>query len=177
MAPVPWRYVHNWRCTACGRCCSGFKVVLGFDEWLSIVEMYGVGVTETDGRKFYLRRRPDGTCVFLYNFSGMRLCGLQDAKPRACKLWPFKVLTWPKYGNAEKASYPYLGRTFYVYVDPECPEISWGPPSWTFTHQVIPEFIELAVGIREKQEKSTSDVPKQHPLYLKARMKLRSLML
>ena len=38
-------------------------------------------------------------------------------KPDACKIWHFKVLTEPKYGEAKQAEYQYGDRTLYVYVD------------------------------------------------------------
>jgi len=65
MMPVPWSHVSYWRCTGCGICCKKFDVVLKFDEWLRLVKTYGIGVTTAGLNKFYLNKRPDGSCVFL----------------------------------------------------------------------------------------------------------------
>lgn len=170
---LPWRHVNSWVCTACGECCRGFKVVLKPEEWLTIVEKYGIDVTEVGSNKLYLKRRADGSCIFLYRWGKFWLCGLQQMKPKACKLWPFKILSWPKYGNARKAAYRYMGRILYVYVDPFCPGVKVGVPSKNFVNKVLPEFIEIALGLRTGQEHSTSKLPEApsppHPLYLRAK--------
>ena len=82
-------------------------------------------------------------------------------KPIACKLWPFKILSRPKYGRANEAIFNYAGRRFYVYVDPFCPRIRWGKPSPELVYKVIPEFIEIALGRRVKQFYSTSRILNQ----------------
>jgi len=76
-------------------------------------------------------------------------------KPIACKLWPFRILNRPKYGKTREALFNYKGRRLYVYIDPSCPEIRWGKPSSIMINHVIPEFIEIALGIRKKQVYST----------------------
>jgi len=156
MTAVPWSYVSSWSCIACGECCRRYNVVLNYNEWVNIVRRFGVGVTRPSPYKFLLRRRSDGSCVFLYRVMGHWVCGLQDMKPQACKLWPFKVYSYPKYGRPNEAVYPYLGRKFYVYVDPFCRGIRWGTPTPTYMYRVIPEFIDIALGRREKQYYSTS---------------------
>lgn len=57
MIPIPWRYVESWSCIACGMCCKGYQVVLGFNEWVNLVRTYGVGVTQPGVNKFYLGKR------------------------------------------------------------------------------------------------------------------------
>lgn len=156
MVPIPWRYVNSWGCTACGLCCKAFDVVLRFNEWLSLVRTYGVGTTTASLNKFYIKKKSNGTCIFLYKSYGRWLCGLQHMKPLACKLWPFKILDRPKYGRPSEAFYKYRGKKLFVYIDPFCPEITWGTPSRGFAYNVVPEFIELALGLREKQVYSTS---------------------
>jgi len=148
--------MNSWRCTGCGLCCRGFEVCLKFNEWLSLVRTYGVGVTKAGLDKFYLQKKADGSCLFLSRARGGWFCGLQNMKPTACKLWPFKVLDRAKYGRAREALYDYKGRRFYVYVDPFCPEIGWGKPAPETVRNVIPEFIDIALGRREKQFYSTS---------------------
>jgi Fe-S-cluster containining protein len=129
---------------------------LTFDEWLYITKKYGVGFTKAGLNKLYIGKRPDGSCMFLYMASnGKWLCGLQNNKPLACKLWPFKIFNKPKYGNAKEALFEYLDQKFYIYIDPFCPGIRWGPPSIELVYKIIPEFIEIAMGIRQKQFYST----------------------
>lgn len=173
--PVPWRYVASWSCNMCGRCCRDYRVVLKPEEWVRLVERYGPSVAEVGHGKFYLRRRPDGSCIFLTKVGDKWLCGLQEAKPKACKLWPFKVLSWPKYGRPAEAYIEYADIPLYVYVDPYCQGIKWGTPTPTFVRTVLREFIELALGIRVEQEHSTAKLPDSLRLYLAARRVSRPL--
>ncbi len=156
MVPIPWSHVNSWYCSCCGLCCREFDVVLRFDEWLNLVRRYGVEVTKASLNRLYIGKKNDGTCMFLYSSFGVSFCGLQGMKPTACKLWPFKVSNRPTYGGPREAAFNYKGREFFVYVDPFCPEIRWGKPSQQMMYHVIPEFIEIAMGSREKQIYSTS---------------------
>jgi len=166
--PLPWSCVESWSCVACGLCCKGFNVVLGFNEWVNIVRNYGVGVTEPGISNFYLKKKGDDTCVFLYQLMDAWLCGLQHMKPKACKIWPFKVQEKPKFGRPNEASYTYGEKKLFIYVDPSCVGIKWGTPTQEFEYKTIPELIEIALGLRVKQYYSTSRIP-YHPVYLKAR--------
>lgn len=171
MIPLPWRYVASWNCIACGMCCRGFRVTVGFNEWMRIVKAYGFGVTEPGINKFYLRRRSDGSCVFLYKLYDMGFCGLQHMKPKACKLWPFKVLDRPKYGRPNEAFYKYGDRKFFIYADPSCMGIRWGSPTQEFAYGTVTEVVEIALGLREKQYYSTSRMP-YRSWYFKVRGKV-----
>ncbi|MEM2337594.1 MAG: YkgJ family cysteine cluster protein [Candidatus Bathyarchaeia archaeon] len=165
---VPWQHVADWRCNTCGLCCKAYSVVLNFQEWLNIVKNFGVETTATGLNKLYLRRKSDGSCIFLYRLSNMHLCGLQHMKPIACKLWPFKILTSPRYGYAREAAYPYLGKLLYVYVDSTCTGLRYGRPTWEFANYTIKEFIEIAIGTRKEQSKSTANISLvQQPLSLR----------
>jgi len=156
MVFAPWKYANIWRCNGCGLCCKEFEVVLTFNEWLNITKKYGVGATRAGLNKFYMGKKSDGSCIFLYATpNGKWLCGLQHSKPLACKLWPFKVLSKPTYGHPSESIFEYNGQRFYVYIDPFCPGIRWGQPSPELVHKVIPEFIEIALGIRNTQLYST----------------------
>lgn len=155
---VPWRRIADWRCNACGLCCKAYSVVISFQEWLNLVKNYGVDVTVSGIDKLYLKKKSDGSCIFLYEFSGLHLCGLQHMKPKACKIWPFKILTAPKYGNAKDAFYLFDDRKLYVYVDSNCSGIVYGQPSLAFETQTLREFVELALGMREEQTKSTANI-------------------
>ncbi|MEM0487598.1 MAG: YkgJ family cysteine cluster protein [Candidatus Bathyarchaeia archaeon] len=155
---VPWRYIADWKCKACGICCKAYSVVISFQEWLNIVKNYGVETTVSGINKLYLKKRSDGSCIFLYNVSGMYLCGLQHMKPVACKLWPFKILTTPKYGFANEALYFLGGNKFYIYADSNCNGLVYGQPTWTFATETLKEFVEIATGVRRNQVKSTANI-------------------
>ncbi|MCX8176944.1 MAG: YkgJ family cysteine cluster protein [Candidatus Bathyarchaeota archaeon] len=161
---VPWQYVADWKCRACGLCCKAYSVVVSFQEWLQIVKNYGVEATVSGLGKLYLRKKSDGSCMFLYNLSNMNLCGLQHMKPEACKLWPFKVLANPKYGYANEALYVLGGRRFFVYVDSNCHGIIYGRPTWEFAAHTVREFIEIAMGTRKEQYKSTANIGTPQPI-------------
>jgi hypothetical protein len=79
-------------------------------------------------------------------------------KPDACKLWPFKVLATPKFGYAREALYPYGGNKLYIYADSNCKGLRYGRPTWEFTNQTLKEFIEIALGIRREQLKTTANI-------------------
>jgi len=156
MQVVPWNQVRSWRCNACGICCRNYDVVLKFPEWLNIVKNFGVKYTTPGLDKFFLRRRADGSCAFLHESQNASFCGLQNAKPLACKLWPFKVLIEPKFGGSGNAVYYHGNRKLFIYVDPTCTGLRFGVPTREFTYSVIPEFLEIAFGVRRKQFKTTA---------------------
>jgi Fe-S-cluster containining protein len=154
----------DWRCKACGYCCKLYSVVLGFPEWLKITKTFGAETTVSDMQRFYIKRASDGSCAFLCNSSLNYFCGLQNMKPEACKLWPFKVLSEPKYGEAKQAAFDYGKVHLYVYVDSMCNGVIYGAPNWDFEHVKIKEFVELALGLRQVQCKTTrpQSVPHQY---------------
>jgi len=155
---VPWRYFAEWKCIACGKCCKSYSVVLSFYEWLKIVKNYGVDKTVSGVDKLFIERRGDGSCVFLYYLSNMYLCGLRHMKPKACKLWPFKVLSKPKFGYADEAVYYYGGDEFFIYADFTCTGLRYGKPKWGFTNYTLKEFAEIALGRRNDQFKTTGNI-------------------
>jgi len=170
MIPVSWRNVKSWNCIDCGVCCRDYQVVLDFNEWVKIVRNYGVEATKPGISKLYLGKRSDGSCIFLTKLGDSYFCGLQNMKPKACKIWPFKIFSRPKYGTPREALYTYRGRNFFVYVDPACIGLSWGKPSQEFKYRTLPEFIEIAAGLREKQFHSTSKIPyRPHPYAFRGR--------
>jgi len=117
MLYVPWRYIADWKCYACGQCCKAYSTVLNFHEWLKIIKNYGVETTVSGLNKLFIKKRNDGSCVFLYCLSDMHLCGLQHMNPKACKLWPFKILGSPDFGYANEASYHHGEGRLFVYID------------------------------------------------------------
>jgi Fe-S-cluster containining protein len=155
---IPWRYIADWRCIECGDCCKNYSVVITFHEWLGIVKNYGVENTVSGLDKLYIHRRNDGSCAFLGNFSNVCHCGLQHMKPRACQLWPFKILKEPKFGYPNEAVYPFGGNRLFVYADPMCNGLRLGTPTFDFAGSVLKEFVEIAAGLRNNQFKTTSNL-------------------
>jgi Fe-S-cluster containining protein len=156
MRVVPWSLIKSWQCNTCGICCRDYDVVLKFPEWLNIVKSFGVEYTASSLTNLLLKRRDDGSCVFLYKTPDASFCSLQHSKPQACRLWPFKILTQPSYGRPNDAVYHYGNRRLFVYVDRACTGLNYGVPTQEFAYSVIPEFVEIALGTRRKQFKSTA---------------------
>jgi hypothetical protein len=155
MQYIPWQNVNSWQCKACGYCCKLYSVVLNFGEYLRLTQTYGKEAAVTDLSRFYIKRHSNGDCAFLRSKSLKYYCGLQATKPEACKIWPFKVVAEPRYGDEELAAFNYAGKEVYVYVDNMCNGLRYGKPSWEFQNQTIPEFVEIALGTREFQHHAT----------------------
>jgi lysine-N-methylase len=97
--------IQNWDCHSCGDCCRELEAVITLDEKKRIEaldladdpEIAARPWFERKGwwsRKWTLRHRPEGGCVFLT--TGNR-CRLQerfgsDVKPFACRLFPFLLI-------------------------------------------------------------------------------------
>ena len=156
MRIIPWSQIRSWRCIACGACCRNYDVVLKLPEWLNIVSSFGFKCTASSINNFLLKRRTNGSCVFLFEKGNKSICGLQYAKPQSCKLWPFKISDRPRYGVSHKAAYWYRNREFYIYADSACVGLNLGLPTQEFTYSVIPEFIEVALRARQQQCKTTA---------------------
>jgi len=152
---VPWRNIADWHCKACGYCCKLYSVVLSFPEWLRLSKTFGVETTVSSIDRFFIKRFGDGSCSFLCHDTNNYYCALQNMKPEACKIWPFKVTTEPKYGDANQAAYDYRGVRFYVNGDTMCSGIRLGEPTWDFQNVTVREFAEIALGVRDAQHKST----------------------
>ena len=155
---VPWQTVADWQCKACGYCCKLYSVVLGFPEWLRLSKTFGSETTVAGLDRFYIKRASDGTCTFLCNNSRNYFCGLQGMKPEACKIWPFKILSEPKYGEEKQAAFNFLGNNLYIYADTLCNGLRYGTPTWEFRYTTLKEFTELALGLRRVQYKTTRSV-------------------
>ena len=160
---IPWRYIADWKCVLCGDCCRLYSVVIDFREWLGIVKNYGVEHTVSGLNKLYINRKSDGSCAFLNNGSNICLCGLQYMKPRACQLWPFKVLSRPEFGYPSEASYPYRGKQVFVYADPMCRGLRLGRPTVEFANHTVKEFVEISAAIRSNQFRSTARIGFSNP--------------
>jgi uncharacterized protein len=161
---VPWQQIADWRCKACGYCCKLYSVALSFPEWLNLTKRFGVETTVTSYDRFLIKRVSDGSCAFLCNDTNRYYCGLQNTKPEACKIWPFKILTEPKYGNEKQAAYDYFDMRLFVYGDAMCSGIRLGTPTWDFQHTTVREFTEISLGIRDAQHKTTR-APASEPVH------------
>ena len=94
----------RFRCTRCGRCCSGGPNVAltGFDvvrmarflriDWKSFLRGY-IKVVVADIIPFMLLRGDDrGRCLFLAEkVDGTKLCVIYPARPMRCRLYPVLV--------------------------------------------------------------------------------------
>lgn len=155
---VPWRHIAEWRCISCGECCRLYSVVINFHEWLRIVKNYGVEHTASGLNKLFIQRKSDGSCAFLGSASDVYMCQLQHMKPKACQLWPFKVLDKPAFGYPDDAAYFYGKNRLFVYADPMCNGIKYGSPTMGFSDLTLKEFVEIAMSLRSNQYKTTSNL-------------------
>ena len=129
---VPWRFVSNWICTACGKCCLEYTPKLTFYEYLTLPKRYTI---ERRG-KFYIKKIGK-YCPFQIR----NLCGIQKRKPLSCKLFPFSIHR----KGEDLAYFEYRSKEFYIYVDLFCPNIKLGRPSREFTKKVE-DAVRLVMG-------------------------------
>lgn len=153
---IPWSEVNSWACKACGRCCVGYRVPLKMDEYVRVTNMYGHGVLDLGMGKAYLKHGPGERCIFQHSSLGRWVCALQTVKPLACKLFPFRVQSQPVYKRGDRSDYRVHNRTFYVYLDPNCPGIISGKPSERFLTKTLPEVVGIGMGMVWKQRYTTS---------------------
>ncbi len=118
----PWTEFKRWSCVKCGKCCYYYRVPLTAFEATYFTRKYGEVVTYSNG-SYYLRRRLDGSCVFLKG----NLCSIHVEKPRSCRLWPFyiKKKPLPRF-NPSSAEYCLEETCRYVYVDDFCRGLNSG---------------------------------------------------
>jgi Fe-S-cluster containining protein len=160
---VPWRYIADWRCIACGDCCRLYSVVIDFHEWLKIVKTYGVEQTVAGLDKLFIKRGADGSCTFLRDSWDRHACGIQHMKPRACQIWPFKISSRPEYGYPTEAAYWHSGKNLFVYADPMCNGVRYGTPTPDFANTTLKEFAEIFLGVRTKQYRTTASISLPRP--------------
>jgi len=151
---VPWSQVRHWQCLGCGECCR-LQVQLTTGEWLGLGQTYGHGLIGEGVDGFYIRKTVEDWCPFLYRQVADRYCSLQRTKPLACRLWPFRMSNQPTHGNEEAARFPYRNGIYYVYLVPFCRGISYGRPTEFFAKRVVPEFLDMRLGLRREQDFST----------------------
>lgn len=124
-------------------------------EAVRFANIFGYKCLELGLGKYVLKKRVDGRCVFQVYSNGRWICSIQSIKPLACKLWPFLISEKP-HDSKEEAEYEFRDHIFYVYVNPFCRGLAYGKPTYIFAYNVIPEFIELSLGLRREQSLSTS---------------------
>jgi len=103
-----------FRCVLCGECCRVYWVPVTLGDIRRIAEVSGLDPGEflslfpvehaepwdvprfflrIDGslRQFYLvlRKRGDGSCIFLLNNGGKATCAIHRARPMSCRFYPF----------------------------------------------------------------------------------------
>ncbi len=109
---VPWRRVASWHCSACGRCCSAYRVKLNAYEYLKLKP---TGFVEEKAGRFYIKKIGN-RCPFQLG----RLCMLQNRlKPVACRIFPFSL----RRDGHDEALFEYGEEEYYVYVDTFCPNV------------------------------------------------------
>jgi hypothetical protein len=158
MKAVPWRRIQSWTCVGCGECCR-LQVQLTTSEWLDLTHIYGYRIATQSIDGFFINKTLDGWCPFLYRTIGGCLCSLQENKPLACRLWPFRVSDHPRYGFKEEAYFNHRGSVFYIYAIPYCNGIKYGTPTEHLVKNILPEFIDLRIGFRKTQIYSTGKAP------------------
>jgi Fe-S-cluster containining protein len=161
LKPIPWSRVKSWRCLGCGDCCK-LTVQLMIKEWLNITRTYGYGIVKPSLTGLYLRKTIDGLCPFLIRSARRRFCSIQSMKPIACKIWPFKILSEPKYGKPREAYLKYRNRAFYIYVNPQCHGFVLGKPNPLFINKILSEFIDIRLGLQREPFYSTSNLAYVH---------------
>ena len=164
MKGVPWKDVATWGCHGCGECCRPYTVPLSMWEWTRITQAYGGSVTEIRADGLFLKKR-QGRCVFQYRRSGKWLCSIQNMKPVACKLWPFRILKRPKYGKATEAALELGDGKMFAYVDPLCKGLKFGNPSEEFLTKILPEFVGISLGSYSDQHYSTIHPGRAYPRF------------
>jgi Fe-S-cluster containining protein len=97
-------------CIACGASCH-LRVNLGKDDVervLTYAKDAGIKdtVVEKSGSRYWLKRKSDGSCVFLTYSGNLRRCSIYSIRPIACRL------------------YPLIPAGIRLKVDPLCPGLS-----------------------------------------------------
>ncbi len=157
--PIPWSQIQSWSCDACGECCKWFSIPLTMYEYAKICQRYGFDVVEMREGRAWLKKRLDKRCIFMIWQNGRWLCGLQEDKPHACRMWPFRVVDRPAFGNEMRSRYENEEWHGYVYADPRCPRLIYGAPTPSFANRIVREFVHIARRKTERQSLSTASLP------------------
>lgn len=153
MLPLPLTRLRSWSCSACAHCCRDYTPILTTVEGIKLSSKFG-GVVEPCIRGYIIKKGIDRRCI-QYNSGQRWLCGIQDIKPGACRLWPFTICKEPTYGRPEEALFNCAYGDLYVYIDTKCSGITYGVPSLESISKVVPEFVEIGSGGSNRQFYST----------------------
>jgi Fe-S-cluster containining protein len=92
----PWYHEGlRFRCTRCGRCCTGAPgfVWVNDEELKALAHFHGEPLEQTEqlytrrlGLRRSLRERPNGDCIFYDKAAG---CTIYPVRPGQCRTWPF----------------------------------------------------------------------------------------
>jgi len=132
---LPWSNFLRWECQRCGFCCEVLQIKLLKEEEKKLREKYGDVVTYIDGEPF-LKRKSDGTCIFLERKDNVAVCTIYEDRPLACRIYPFYLRRWRdakkselfKEVSKESVVFKYRGRKFVVLVSNFCLGLGKGPP-------------------------------------------------
>jgi hypothetical protein len=64
----------------------------------------------------------------------------------------------PEFGYANEAVLPCGEHELFVYADPMCRGLRYGSPTLEFCNYTLMEFVEIALGLRSYQLKTTSSM-------------------
>jgi Fe-S-cluster containining protein len=139
LIPVPLEGRFRFRCTRCGRCCSGGpNVALTVYDvvrmarflrmgWKSFLRGYVKVIIADLWPHMLLRGDERGRCLFLaQRHDGTKLCVIYPARPMRCRLYPVLVESLEP-------------RT--VYLDPRSPGVGRGPER-PLPRRLIQQYIE-----------------------------------
>ncbi len=126
------------------------------DEKVRITNQYGQVVLSYGLGKTYLRNQSNGRCTFQRPLMGRWICTLQEQKPTACRLFPFRLNNKPIYKRGDNARVQMGDKTYYLYMDPNCKGITLGKPTERFARQIVPEIVRIGMGLPVKQRFTTS---------------------
>jgi len=98
----------SYRCSGCGSCCFDKSISVNPYELLRLARSLGLTTTVAlasfvSAEDMTLRRRADGSCIFLRGTA----CGVHAGRPAACRVYPLAVVqaeagSPPKYGEIER---------------------------------------------------------------------------
>ena len=90
------RTITSEMCVKCAGCCSNFPfVVLSTDEIGALSKFTGLDADAffdsdrgSSPRRF-LKHQKSGSCVFLREAAGNKVCSVYEARPSVCRSYPF----------------------------------------------------------------------------------------
>jgi len=151
----------SYRCSGCGSCCFHKSISVNPYELLRLARSLGLTTTVVlasflTADDMTLRRRADGSCIFLRGAA----CGVHTGRPAACRVYPLAEVqaeaeSPPKYGEIERpaASGGSVGHdgTVAGYLTAQ------GLPSFDAPYAAYRAVLGRLVGVLERAEDSELD--------------------